>query len=1475
MTRLVVACLLLLQLAVRLWAAEGISADTRAWLDDTLVVLMTDKYTLEHAREVISSVQPDLMDWHFGIYTNIGDVYRRHGVRVSGGAWQREYQEYVTWYDRDWRLRMQQFETNGVGRLPDGSPVWDSRSRYCASMCHNAPKWHLWHNQGLLMPVPYADTISQDNIDVAGFAFGRGAFCKWCLRGFRQYLRRRFDTATLRKMGVPDLEQFDFAAYLQTKHPKRGPTVLEDPLCREYVKYQHCSMLDAWRDVCRKVRQEAARQGLPIPPIYGNQYAAQRIGFGLHQSTEVDVVWIEDELCLPTRGDNQAWSTLRYKVGLAAGGRGQPVWSCVYPGSEDERLVVLAEALANGGVHVANAPSPLFAKFAAFVRENRHLFTRRQRLARVGLIASPTTWMWSQFPEMGLSEQRTRNLFSAAARALEENHVPYGVVVFHHPAVVDERPCLAELGKYQVMVAAGVECLSAAQEAMLKQFVAGGGRLVVVGDFGKYDEDYVARKPPDLPAERMSAAQVEALLSKSGERPDISAARRALAEAVAKDLMSERLVETDAGPLLWVNLWLQRGRRLDVHLVNYEMSAGNLVPVKGFEMTVAVPQVLATPSAWITGPYLERQRIALRREGNLVHFSVPAFKSYAIVSLGEEAEMEAARQLAIASKAVDRLRAAREPDRAKRFSDALAMVEQQYQAHAYPNLTATARQVTEAAEKALAESVDRKEKADAQERLARVASGRKAALALDFGLQPTEGWQQVTEKTVYDRQRGFGWLIADGLLSAGGGVPDSLHGDWITSEEPRTLRVDVKPGTYRVTLITGEMNESYHWGGDVEATANGKIMLVGIKRRGGFWRSNEFFAEAPAGSLELTFSSRPAWWPMTYEHKWSVAGLIIEQAPQMPPQPTLPLTEWLVSGPYDDHDWTGIDAAEKLPTGRAWHTYRTRPGGVPIVDFRHLFTADDEAIFAAKTALLAPRALQVTLHIGLQARGKVWLNGKLILHDEKASGLSIDEYTLPVFLAAGWNVLEVLTSTDWIGASFTASLSGADGVRISTAYLPEAQGAAPVAEYPEPVLVCDQPALTLGLPMEVSVHFENLSVQATPVVLSLAAPENAEEVQITPLEGQQVKALAAGETAVGRFCVLMTKPLDTVDRWHRWSVDVPDRVKMVASARCGEQVRHGYRWLPALSPHLQATMIRPATQKAAELKVELTNPTGQPVVGKLSLQAPAGWQVTQMPVETLRAEPSGSATTKAVLWPGGGVLPGEYPVHVTFLFQPVAGKPIALMVHPVVVLVGISGQWRFDEGAGTLAADSSPNHNDGKVRPGLQWVEGRRGKALRFGGQAWVEVTHCDSLSITSGVTLEAWIKPETFVGNDIIVVKTDYSNEYLLYVDRQGTLYGRVRCGGVGGRNEDMIKAPGVLKTGVWQHIAFTWDRQFMRLYLNGRILMVARTQCMGIGKNSSPLCIGGGAYSGGFHGVIDEVIVRTGALSPEEIQANYEQFR
>jgi hypothetical protein len=59
------------------------------------------------------------------------------------------------------------------------------------------------------------------------------------------------------------------------------------------------------------------------------------------------------------------------------------------------------------------------------------------------------------------------------------------------------------------------------------------------------------------------------------------------------------------------------------------------------------------------------------------------------------------------------------------------------------------------------------------------------------------------------------------------------------------------------------------------------------------------------------------------------------------------------------------------------------------------------------------------------------------------------------------------------------------------------------------------------------------------------------------------------------------------------------------------------------------------------------------------------------------------------------------------------------------------GHWRFDEGTGNAANDSSGNGNHGTLIDSVQWDVGQIGGALKFDGTpGYVLIPHSDSLKL-------------------------------------------------------------------------------------------------------------------------------------------------
>ncbi len=82
---------------------------------------------------------------------------------------------------------------------------------------------------------------------------------------------------------------------------------------------------------------------------------------------------------------------------------------------------------------------------------------------------------------------------------------------------------------------------------------------------------------------------------------------------------------------------------------------------------------------------------------------------------------------------------------------------------------------------------------------------------------------------------------------------------------------------------------------------------------------------------------------------------------------------------------------------------------------------------------------------------------------------------------------------------------------------------------------------------------------------------------------------------------------------------------------------------------------------------------------------------------------------------------------------------------------GLVGYWKFDEGSGTTATDSSGNGNTGTIY-GATWVDGKSGKALSFdGNDDYVVSTTVNFSTGSADRTISFWVKSSNMaVGNKV-----------------------------------------------------------------------------------------------------------------------------
>lgn len=209
---------------------------------------------------------------------------------------------------------------------------------------------------------------------------------------------------------------------------------------------------------------------------------------------------------------------------------------------------------------------------------------------------------------------------------------------------------------------------------------------------------------------------------------------------------------------------------------------------------------------------------------------------------------------------------------------------------------------------------------------------------------------------------------------------------------------------------------------------------------------------------------------------------------------------------------------------------------------------------------------------------------------------------------------------------------------------------------------------------------------------------------------------------------------------------------------------------------------------------------------------------------------------------------------------------------------GLIGYWRFDDGAGTRALDSSGQGNHGTLlgMDDRSWVAGRIRGALRFDGATqWVRVPASPSLDAprtTRALTVAAWVSRASggymFQG----VVSRQYRGtvfeHFALFADSRGFVGTVNYQPGYTGT----CQGPAV-PFGQWTHLAVTASERGVQGYVNGAQVctlaaapaLAADTTPVAIGANSDRPAVERDQL---FSGLIDEVVLYDRALSAAEVR-------
>lgn len=202
----------------------------------------------------------------------------------------------------------------------------------------------------------------------------------------------------------------------------------------------------------------------------------------------------------------------------------------------------------------------------------------------------------------------------------------------------------------------------------------------------------------------------------------------------------------------------------------------------------------------------------------------------------------------------------------------------------------------------------------------------------------------------------------------------------------------------------------------------------------------------------------------------------------------------------------------------------------------------------------------------------------------------------------------------------------------------------------------------------------------------------------------------------------------------------------------------------------------------------------------------------------------------------------------------------------------------FDEENEGKALDKSGNSNDA-ILHNARLVEGKIKKAVEFMGKtgSYAEVFNSPSVSFTSAITGEAWIKIKGHKDWQRVFAKGfDY------FVSALASDWGG--CGNckyypaiTPSDGDCCLQASGdqlrgetiELQVDTWTHLAMTYDGKKLNFYVNGALNIPVDALGQEIKVSTEPLKIGGlNGETEFFNGAIDEVAFYSRALTEKEIK-------
>ena len=609
-----------------------------------------------------------------------------HGIKVFGIVFEAQGWEFPVELDDDERTVLSINEPRGVGhrdwmglrefsqnryphlwkplehyfpdglRNSDGEPVTDiieecgvrdihqqlchahwvecpDREHQCFYMDRNNPVWREYLKAVIRIQIDAGvDGIQLDEAELPLGAMQYGAcFCKDCMKGFREYLRRQPPQDRDADLEGADLDSFHYGDWLLERGHDFQEERASSPLFGDYYRFQCVAIKTYFKELADYARAYGREVGRDVL-VSGNFFNVDPHYLPLADDCDLIITEMRN-----TTYRQPEW--YRYVAGFA-GDKDVVVVENPYGGVVPEMVEQLKLgrghdrlrlSLYEGAAFGANmtvpygswmgsriedsfyAPHELATEVQTFLGDHDDLFSRTtcNELAVVYSVESNRARVSQADSSDNVYNLRDASVvvpYRVATDALARAGVPFDVLLFTDGIVAEDRVDVGALAGYDTVLLPDCTFLTLNQATSLLAHLDAGGHALVIGDLGL-----------DLPAEVR-----ERLL----DHPGTSAAELV---DVTDSLPRGRQVHVDGD--VAVNIQRLEDGAAAVHLLNYayDTEADRTEPHKDVELSVRLP--FASASATLVAPGAEPGSLPVTSDGGVHRMRVDRLGVYAIVVL--------------------------------------------------------------------------------------------------------------------------------------------------------------------------------------------------------------------------------------------------------------------------------------------------------------------------------------------------------------------------------------------------------------------------------------------------------------------------------------------------------------------------------------------------------------------------------------------------------------------------------------------------------------------------------------------------------------------------------------------------------------------------------------------------------------------------------------------------------------------------